>query len=163
MELGSKQKVKTSINKSSRAYKNKQEFYRYILFKGLLLAVGIGVLKSLEYYYFAYRITTDVYIGIISVIFLALGIYLGVKIAKRKNQPTATIQSVKLPMDIELSAREVEVLTHISQGHTNQQIADTLFVSLNTVKSHTTNIYSKLGVNRRTQAIEKARQLKLLP
>jgi ATP/maltotriose-dependent transcriptional regulator MalT len=56
----------------------------------------------------------------------------------------------------------MEVLQNIAQGHSNQEIADRLFVSLNTVKSHTNNIYSKLNVRRRTQAIEKARKLNLI-
>lgn len=162
MELEPKPKSKSTANRSSRSYKNKQEFYRYILFMGLLLAIGIGVLKSLEYYYFAYRIGTDVYIGIISVIFLGLGVYLGIKFAGRKKQPVLPTEPVKLPLELELSVREVEVLNQIALGHTNQEIADKLFVSLNTVKSHTNNIYSKLNVNRRTQAIEKARQLKII-
>ena len=80
MELTQKSKLK-----NSRAYKNKQEFYRYILFMGLLLAIGIGVLKSLEYYYFSYKIAIDVYIGIIAVIFLGLGIYLGIRFGKKKE------------------------------------------------------------------------------
>lgn len=163
MELNSKQKSKSSINKNSRAYRNKQEFYKYILFMGLLLAVGIAILKSLEYYYFAYRISADIYIGIISVIFLGLGLYLGIKFAKRKNQsPQPPAEPVKLPAELELSVRELEVLNEIALGHSNQEIADKLFVSLNTVKSHTNNIYSKLNVRRRTQAIEKARQLKII-
>ena len=157
-----------SINSSTD--KNKKEFYKYIIFMGLLLAFGIAALKSLEYYYFAYRISADVYIGIISVIFLGLGIYLGVRFGKRKKttlQPdapaeTATVLPIALPEGIELSSREREVLNHIAMGHSNQEIADMLFVSLNTIKSHTNNIYSKLNVKRRTQAIETARKLKII-
>jgi DNA-binding CsgD family transcriptional regulator len=157
MELNSKQK-----NKQSRSERNKKEFYRYIFFMGLLLALGIAVLKSVEYYYFAYRITTDVYIGIISVIFLGLGLYIGFRYSKKRNPPQIIPEAAKLPQDIELSSREMEVLQNIAQGHSNQEIADRLFVSLNTVKSHTNNIYSKLNVRRRTQAIEKARKLNLI-
>lgn len=156
-----------SINSSTD--KNKKEFYKYIIFMGLLLAFGIAALKSLEYYYFAYRISADVYIGIISVIFLGLGISLGVRFGKRKKTtfPPASAEVVTnlpttLPEGIELSSREREVLTHIAMGHSNQEIADKLFVSLNTIKSHTNNIYSKLNVKRRTQAIETARKLKII-
>lgn len=162
MELTKKNRV---IN--SRTERNKKEFYKYVIFMGLLLALGIAALKSLEYYYFAYRISTDVYIGIISAVFLGLGVYLGIKFG-RKNKITPALAAqepiapVSLPEGIELSSREREVLANIALGYSNQEIADRLFVSLNTVKSHTNNIYSKLNVKRRTQAIETARKLKII-
>lgn len=152
-----------SKNKISRQKQNKKEFYRYVIIMGLLLAIGVALLKSLEYYYFSYRISTDVYFGIISLIFLALGLYLGIKFSRKRTMETTSIEPAMLPQDIELSSRELEVLDKIAQGHSNQEIADKLFVSLNTVKSHTNNIYSKLNVKRRTQAIEKARKLKIIP
>ena len=157
MELTQKLK-----SKNSRVYKNKQEFYRYILFMGLLLALGISVLKSAEYYYFSYKIAIDIYIGIIAVIFLGLGVYLGIKYSKSRNQRTEYHLNLPLPEDIDLSSREIEVLDNIAKGYSNQEIADKLFVSLNTVKTHTNNIYSKLNVKRRTQAIEIARKLKII-
>lgn len=157
MELTQKQK-----NKNSRSHKNRQEFYRYIIFMGLLLAVGIALIKTVEYYYFSYKITTDIYVGFIAVIFLVLGIYLGIKYGKKRNVTNVPVEPVKLPQELELSGREMEVLQEIAQGHSNQEIADKLFVSLNTIKTHTNNIYSKLGVNRRTQALEKARKLNII-
>lgn len=158
--------TKKSTVSNSSTEKSKREFYKYVIFMGLLLALGIAVLKSLEYYYFAYRISTDVYIGIISVIFLALGVYLGINFGRKKKiDPLIApepLGPVTLPEGIELSSREREVLANIAQGYSNQEIADRLFVSLNTVKSHTNNIYSKLNVKRRTQAIETARKLKII-
>lgn len=62
----------------------------------------------------------------------------------------------------QLSARELEVLQHLAQGLTNQEIADRLFVSVNTAKTHLANLYHKLGVQRRTQAVARARQLGLI-
>jgi LuxR family maltose regulon positive regulatory protein len=62
-----------------------------------------------------------------------------------------------------LSARELEVLELISGGLTNREIASRLFISLNTVKAHTRNIYGKLGVHNRTQAVARARALGILP
>jgi LuxR family maltose regulon positive regulatory protein len=62
-----------------------------------------------------------------------------------------------------LSARELEVLQHIAEGRTDREIADRLYLSLYTVKVHARNIYGKLGVNKRTQAVAKARELGILP
>jgi DNA-binding CsgD family transcriptional regulator len=126
---------------------------------GLLLAIGIALLKSLEYYFFSYKITIDLYIGFIAVIFMALGVYLGIKFGRR-NDKKAPLTAI--PDNIDLSSREIEVLQHIASGFSNQEIADRLFVSLNTIKTHTNNIYLKLNVKRRTQAIESARKLKII-
>lgn len=154
MELTQRQKLK-----NSRASKNKQEFYRYVLFMGLLLAAGIVILKSLEYYYFAYKIAIDIYIGIISLIFLGLGIYLGIRFGRKRH---LLAENLPMPENTGLSGREIEVLDNIARGYSNREIADRLFVSLNTVKTHTNNIYSKLNVKRRTQAIEIARKLNII-
>jgi len=153
MQLSKKQKAENN---------NKKEFYKYILFMGILLAGGIAVLKSLEYYYFIYRISSDVYIGIISVLFLGLGLFLGIRYGKNRLKTVSNHKSVQLPLDLELSSRENEVLQNLALGYSNQEIADKLFLSINTVKSHTNSIYSKLNVKRRTQAIEAARKLKII-
>jgi ATP/maltotriose-dependent transcriptional regulator MalT len=107
-------------------------------------------------------ITTEFYIGIISVIFLALGIFVGVKLKNKKSAEKSTTEPVELPNNLELSSREMEVLKMIATGLSNQEIADQLFVTINTIKSHTNNIYTKLNVKRRTQAIETARKLKII-
>lgn len=149
--------------KNSRSSRSKKEFYKYIIFMGLLLACCIALLKTFEYYYFSYKIRTDLYIGFTAVLFMGLGIYLGIKVGRKKNTPGNNDTPAKLPLEMELSPREVEVLKLIAAGHSNQEIADKLYLSLNTIKSHTNNIYSKLGVSRRTQAIESARKLQIVP
>ncbi|MCB0082316.1 MAG: response regulator transcription factor [Caldilineaceae bacterium] len=79
------------------------------------------------------------------------------------GQRTAHSDSfAKQPLLEPLSEREVEVLQLIATGHKNQEIADALIVSLNTVRYHTKNLYGKLGVNKRTQAVAKAQALGLL-
>ncbi len=158
MLLTKKPQVKTTRNS-----KSKKEFYKYIIFMGLLLACAIALLKSFEYYYFSYKLRTDVYIGLTAFLFLCLGIFLGLKVGKKKNPDEKPSLPVKLPLNLELSTREIEVLKLISEGLTNQEIADKLYLSLNTIKSHTNSIYIKLGVNRRTQALEKARKLQIVP
>jgi len=158
MELTKKSAVKTS-----RAKRSKKEFYKYVIFMGLLLALAIATLKTFEYYYFSYKLRTDIYIGLVAFIFLGLGVYLGIRLGKKKGNIDTPATPVKLPMDMELSVREVEVLKLLAAGLTNQEIADMLYLSLNTIKSHTNSIYIKLGVNRRTQAIEIARKMQLVP
>jgi len=153
MQLSKKQKAENN---------NKKEFYKYILFMGLLLASGIVLLRSLESYYFIYRISTDLYMGIISTLFLGLGIYLGIRYGKNRLKSVPKHEAVPLPLDLELSSRENEVLQNLALGYSNQEIADKLFLSINTVKSHTNSIYSKLNVKRRTQAIEAARKLNII-
>ena len=155
--------TKKSAIKTSRAKRSKKEFYKYIIFMGLLLALAISILKTFEYYYFSYKLRTDIYIGLVAVIFLGMGVYLGIKFGRKKSNIDTPATPVKLPMDLELSVREVEVLKLLAAGLTNQEIADKLYLSLNTIKSHTNSIYIKLGVNRRTQAIDAARKMQLVP
>lgn len=94
---------------------------------------------------------------IVGLLFLGLGIWLGITWYKKKN----SFERFD-PKRLGLSKREVEVLEHLSLGFSNQEIADKLFVSLNTIKTHIANIYQKLNVKRRTQAIQKARELALI-
>ncbi len=95
----------------------------------------------------------------IALIFLAAGILLSISVKKLKRNLEVNREEAK---KASLSDRELEVLTHLVQGHSNQEIADKLFVSLNTIKTHLASIYGKLGVSRRTQAIQKAKELSIL-
>lgn len=134
---------------------------RTILFYGLALGALIFALKYLQYRFLIRDLPYEVYIGLIAVGFTILGVWSGIKIAKRRkteiNQP---ITDVTLPVG--LSKREMEVLYLMAQGLSNQEIADKLFLSLNTVKTHVGNLYIKLDVKRRTQAIQKAKSAGLL-
>jgi ATP/maltotriose-dependent transcriptional regulator MalT len=73
------------------------------------------------------------------------------------------VQDTSLVSQLELSKRELEILNLLAQGHSNQEIAGKLFVSLSTVKTHIQNLFEKLEVKRRTQAVEKAKRLNLIP
>jgi len=102
-------------------------------------------------------------IAAIAIIFLFIGIYIN---KKRKDAPKKIeihevdyIQIEKLG----LSRREYEVLCKLAQGHSNKEIASLLFVSESTIKTHVSNVYTKLDVKRRTQAIQKAKELQILP
>lgn len=141
-----------------------------------MLALIIFVLKWLEYRFILIDRTIDVYVGFIALIFTLIGIWLALTLAKPKVLvETRVIEKAPEPQNVaqfmvntnelarlEISKRELEVLALMSKGLSNQEIAENLFVSLNTVKTHASNLYSKLDVKRRTQAIEKAKALRLI-
>ena len=118
--------------------------------------------------------TLEIYIGLIAIVFTALGIWLALKLTKPKKETiiiekeiyvsdTEFIQDRNQLEKLNLSKREMDVLELIAQGCSNQEIASQLFVSLPTIKSHSSKLFEKLDVNRRTQAVEKAKRLKLIP
>lgn len=98
----------------------------------------------------------ELYGGIIGLLFLIFGIWLGTSSFRKKDRDKYDAEKLGL------SVREVEVLELLAEGFSNQEVADKLFVSLNTAKTHISNIYSKMNVKRRTQAIQKARDLALI-
>ena len=79
------------------------------------------------------------------------------------NRNENFVLDTSLVSQLELSKRELEILSLLAQGHSNQEIAAKLFVSLSTVKTHIQNLFEKLDVKRRTQAVEKAKRLNLIP
>jgi DNA-binding NarL/FixJ family response regulator len=139
---------------------------KIILLYGLSLAALTALLKFVEYRFLVRDLSIEIYISIIAIICTVIGIWLGIKLINAKK-PHAVAVSSNLQMNgeavkkIGISPREYEVLELIAYGHSNQEIADKLFVSLNTVKTHSTNLFSKLDVKRRTQAVQKAKDLNL--
>ncbi len=132
------------------------------LLYGLLLSALLAGLKLIQYSFFSYRIDLEFYLSIIAAIFLGMGLWVGYHVfAKSGEQPHTSVQVFSGENEL-LSDREMEVLLAIAKGQTNQEIADTLFVSLNTVKTHVSNIYTKLNVSRRTQALAKAKSMNLI-
>jgi len=132
---------------------------------GVLLALLLVVLKVTEYNFYVKRLSFEFYIGLVAIFFTALGIWVGLKLTRRKIvvvHGEFTFNQVQ-QQERGISKRELEVLELMAQGLANQEIADKLFVSLNTVKTHSSNLFSKLEVNRRTQAIQKAKELSLIP
>jgi DNA-binding CsgD family transcriptional regulator len=142
---------------------------------GISLAFLLFLLRWLELRYIIYDHAFEIYIGFIAVMFTALGIWLALKLSKPKietvvlekevyitrNEPF--VLNTSLLSQLELSKRELEILNLMARGHSNEEIASKLFVSLSTVKTHNQNLFEKLNVKRRTQAIEKAKRLKLIP
>jgi NarL family two-component system response regulator LiaR len=139
---------------------------RTILVYGLSLAALISLLKFLEYRLFVRDLSIEFYVGIVAVMFTILGVWVGLKLTRRK---TIIITNANFQFDesrlekVGISKREYEVLELMARGFSNQEIADKLFVSLNTIKTHSSNLFLKLDAKRRTQAIQKAKELNLIP
>ena len=141
----------------------------------LSLALLLFLLKWLELRFVIFDHSFEIYAGLIAIIFTALGIWLALKLSKPKVQTIVVEKEVyitknenfsintSLISQLELSKRELEVLSLMAQGLSNQEIAEKIFVSLSTVKTHNQNLFIKLDVKRRTQAIEKAKRLNLIP
>lgn len=138
---------------------------RTILLYGLSLAVLIFLLKFIEYRFLVRDLSLEFYIGVLAVFFTVLGAWVGLKLTKRKTiiitNPAFQFDQSRLD-ERGISKREYEVLELMAKGLSNQQIADKLFVSLNTVKTHSSNLFLKLEVSRRTQAVQKAKELQLI-
>lgn len=108
------------------------------------------------------EITAEFYITVLAILFLGLGMWLGKKLTTPKKSSPIFIKNTKALEYLAISDRELEVLELVARGLSNQQIADTLYVSVNTVKTHLSRVYEKLEVKRRTQAVEKAKSLQLI-
>ena len=139
------------------------------------LAFLLFLLKWLELRFLIFNHSYEIYFGFIAVIFTALGIWLALRLSKPKietvviekevyvNRNENFVLNASLVSQLELSKRELEILGLLAQGHSNQEIAAKLFVSLSTVKTHIQNLFEKLDVKRRIQAVEKAKKLNLIP
>lgn len=133
---------------------------------GIILGLAVLVLKGLEMYYVTNFLPNEVYIVIIAILFTGLGIWLGYKLTStspQKEQEKRFQRNKRAIKSLGISERELEVLEHLGMGHSNQEIANKLFISVNTVKTHLSSVYQKLDVSRRSMAVKKARSLKLIP
>ncbi len=140
---------------------------------GLCLALLLFLLKWLELKFVIVNNAYEVYMGAIAIFFTALGIWLALKLTKPKtvviekqvyvnNGPEFTVNHVEVEK-LGLSKRELEVLQLMAEGLSNLEISERLFVSLNTVKTHSAKVFEKMEVKRRTQAIEMGKRLSIIP
>ncbi len=151
------------------------QFHKATIFYSICLALLLFLLKWLELRFIIFDYSLEIYIGAIAFIFTALGIWLALKLSKPKIETVVVEKEVyigrnenfvlnkSLVTKLELSNRELEILGLMAEGNSNQEIANRLFVSLSTVKTHNQNLFEKLDVKRRTQAVEKAKKLNLIP
>ena len=154
-----------------------QKYKPILLYAGLMVGILI-VLQLLQYKLVLINHSYELYILSIAVVFTGLGIWLALKLIKPKTEiQTVVVEKhvyllelsaeqleamEKEKQKLGLSSREMEVLQLMAEGLSNQEIAERLFLSLATVKTHSSKLFEKLDVKRRTQAVEKARQLKLI-
>lgn len=145
---------------------------RHVGLYGLLLAVSTFVLKWLQWKFLIVDHSLELYIGLIAIFFTVLGVWIANQLVKTKietvivEKEVAVIPLFKLNeaelRKMNLSNREYEVLQLLAKGYSNTDIAENLFLSLSTVKTHVSNLFVKMNVKSRTQAIEKAKRLNLI-
>ncbi|GAB3520170.1 response regulator transcription factor [Emticicia fontis] len=153
--------------------------HKHVILYGISLAILMFIMRWLELRFIVFNHALEMYIGAIALIFTGLGIWLALKLTRPKVQIQVVEQIVEKVYPVEnsdafkldevtlnelgLSKRELEVLELMATGLSNQEIAAQLFVSLNTIKTHSSKVFEKLDVKRRTQAVEKAKRLSLIP
>jgi DNA-binding CsgD family transcriptional regulator len=142
-----------------------------IILFGLAGGLLITLLKITEYRYLVIEHSVEIYGGLVAVLFSALGIWLGLTLTRRKPAVVAQGTASSEPFTVDenrqaelgITARELEILTLIAAGLSNREIAEKLFVSENTVKTHSSRVFDKLGARRRTQAVQFGKQARLIP
>ena len=150
-----------------------------VLLYGILGGLLVAVLKVVEYRYLVLEHSLEIYGGIIAAIFSAVGIWLGLKLTR----PRETVITREVPVEVRvpvpttgpfvrnqarveqlgLTPRELDILEAMAAGLSNREIAERLFVSENTVKTHAGRVFDKLAARRRTQAVQRAKEAGLIP
>jgi len=135
---------------------------KYALLYGLPLAVLVFILQWIEYRYLVFSMPGEIYIGLVASIFIVLGIWMGMRLTA---SPTSGefVPNDKAIQSLGLTKRECEILGHLAKGESNKEIARTLGVSPNTIKTHVASLFLKLDVSGRGKAVEAARGLSLIP
>jgi ATP/maltotriose-dependent transcriptional regulator MalT len=156
----------------------KRQTIIYALIYGLTGGVLIAVLKLIEFRFLVVEHSLEIYGGLIALLFAGLGIWLGLKLTRKKEVVLLkeVVREVRVPIPDEpfsvnetqlkqlgITKRELEILELIAHGMSNREIAEKLFVSENTVKTHSSRLFDKLSAKRRTQAVQIAKENGLIP
>jgi len=153
---------------------------RHVLIFGLVGGLLIAILQYSEYRFVVIEHSVELYSALVAILFATFGIWIGLRITRRRETVRETVvKEVLVPAEapalepfaanmaqqqtLGITARELEILTLIAQGFSNREIATQLFVSENTVKTHCARAFDKLGAVRRTQAVQRGKELGLLP
>jgi DNA-binding CsgD family transcriptional regulator len=159
---------------------------RHVLIFGVVGGLLIAILQYTEYRFVIIEHSVELYSALVAILFAAFGIWLGLRITRRREiiRETVVVREVLVPAEtaaaftpnaapftpnaaqqqtLGITARELEILTLVARGLSNREIATQLFVSENTVKTHCARAFDKLGAARRTQAVQRGKELGLLP
>ena len=153
---------------------------RHVFIFGLVGGLLIAILQYTEYRFVIIEHSVELYTALVAILFAAFGIWLGLRITRSREiiRETVVVKEVLVQADptpelfasktahqqtLGVTARELEILTLIARGLSNREIATQLFVSENTVKTHCARVFDKLGAARRTQAVQRGKELGLLP
>jgi len=143
-----------------------------ILIYGLSGGLLIVALRMIEFRFLVIEHSIEIYGGLIAALFAGVGIWLGLKLTRKKE--VLVIKEVMVPSNapfslneqrlkiLGITKRELEILELIAQGMSNREIAEKLFVSENTVKTHLSRLFDKLGAKRRTQAVQIGKEMGLI-
>ena len=147
--------------------------FKHIFLYGLILAILVFTLKWLQWKFLIVDSSIDIYIGLIAVFFTILGVWVATQLTKPKIKEVIIEKEVIVPQTedftineielkkLNLTKREYEILQLVTKGQSNSDIANNLFLSISTVKTHVSNLYIKMNVNSRAMAIAKAKKLKI--
>jgi DNA-binding NarL/FixJ family response regulator len=146
---------------------------RDILLYGICGGLLIAILKLTEYRFLVVEHSVEIYVALVAALFAALGIWLGLTLTRKKStviikeapaQPAGpfVVDATRLTQ-LGITARELEILALIADGLSNREISGRLFVSENTVKTHSSRLFDKLGAKRRTQAVQIGKTARLIP
>jgi ATP/maltotriose-dependent transcriptional regulator MalT len=145
---------------------------RHVLLYGLLGGVLIAVLKLIEYRWLVVEYSVEIYGALVAALFAALGVWLGRRLTRPKETvvvrevmveaPAAFVRDERKVESLGLTPRELEILELIAAGLSTKEIAERVHVSENTVKTHSSRVFDKLGARRRTQAVQLGKELRLI-
>ncbi len=144
--------------------------WRHILLYGVLAGVLVAVLRGIEYRWLVIDHSLEIYGGLVAAVFASVGIWLGLKLTRKRIEirevlvpaPAVFVRDEAQVSALGLTPRELEILEFMAAGLSNKEIAEQAFVSENTVKTHASRVLDKLGAARRTQAIQRAKELRLI-
>jgi DNA-binding CsgD family transcriptional regulator len=146
---------------------------KHVLLYGLRGGLLVAGLKLIEYRWLVVEYSVEIYGGLVAVVFAALGIWLGLRLTRRTE--TVVVREVMVPApatfardqgaveSLGITPRELEILELIAEGLSNKEIAARVHVSENTVKTHSSRVFDKLGARRRTQAVQLGKERRLIP
>jgi NarL family two-component system response regulator LiaR len=161
------------------AYQVKKQILIYALIYGLCGGLLIAALKLIEYRFIVIEHSIEIYGGLIALVFASAGVWFGLKLTRKEQviveRELIVEKEVFVParapfaldeqrlQELGITKRELEILGLIAHGLSNREIAERLFVSENTVKTHSSRLFDKLDAKRRTQAVQRGKELRLIP